>query len=265
MATGLQFDDEVTRSLQALYLTKDAARRREAVLDALQLQSGESVLDIGAGPGFLAAEMAKAVAPAGLIHGIDASNSMLELARKRCANQPGVDFQTGDATRLPVGDASFDVAVSVQVYEYVADIMTALSELYRVLRPGGRAAVVSTDWDAIAWQSSDSQRMHRVLEAFAEHCAYTALPRTLAPKLRHVGFEVRQQRVIPQFNPIYDPDTYSFQIARLIARFVPGRKGVTAQEASEWLEDLRQTGQRGEYFFSLNQYLYIVTKPELRP
>ena len=228
----------------------------------MRLQSGERVLDIGTGPGFLAAEMADAAGPGGQIHCIDMSEPMLDMARRRCAGKPRVSFQPGSATDLPFGDATFDAAISVQVYEYIPDITKALSELYRVLRPGGRAVVVSTDWDAIAWHASDSARMSRVLSAFEEHCTYTALPRTLAPKLRQAGFMLEEQRVIPQFNPMYKPDTYSYQIARLIGSFVPGRQGVTEEEALAWLEDLRRTGERGEYFFSLNQYLYLVVKPE---
>ena len=122
--------------------------------------------------------------------------------------------------------------------------------------------VVSTDWDAIAWHASDSSRMSRVLNAFEEHCVHTALPRTLAPRLRQAGLIVKEQRVIPQFNPIYDPHTYSYHIALLVSSFVPGRRGVTAEEARAWIEDLKQTGERGEYFFSLNQYLCSVVKPE---
>lgn len=101
-----------------------------------------------------------------------------------------------------------------------------------------------------------------MLGAFAEHCAHTSLPRTLAPKLRQAGFILKEQRVIPQFNPIYNTDTYSCQIARLISSFVAGRQGVTEEETDAWVEDLRQTAERGEYFFSLNQYLYLVVKPE---
>jgi arsenite methyltransferase len=262
LASGLQFDDAVTKGLEALYLTADAARRREAVLDALQLQSGERVLDIGTGPGFVAMEMAAAVGPAGRIHAIDASEPMLAMAKTRCADKPWVGFQKGSATELPVEDACFDVAVSVQVYEYVADVAAALAEMYRALRPGGRAAIVSTDWDSIAWNASDRGRMDRVLEAFAEHCVHTALPRTLAFRLRQAGFAVREQRVIPQFNPAYEPDSYSYQIAPLIASFAAGRGGVTDEDARAWLEDLRTTGERGEYFFSLNQYLCLAVKPQ---
>ena len=262
IGTGLQFDTAVNRNLEALYQTEDAARRRQVVLDALQLQSGERVLDIGTGPGFLAAEMAHAVGPGGQIHCIDMSEPMLDMARKRCADTPWVVFQPGAATDLPFGNATFDAAISVQVYEYVPDIAKALSELYRVLRPGGRAVVVATDWDAIAWHASDSARMSRVLGAFGEHCVYTALPRTLGPRLRQAGFILKEQRVIPQFNATWDPDSYSYQIARLISAFVPGRKGVREADARAWLEDLRRTGELGEYFFSLNQYLCLVGKPE---
>jgi len=101
-----------------------------------------------------------------------------------------------------------------------------------------------------------------VLSAFKEHCVYTALPRTLAPSLKRAGFILKEQRIIPQFNATWDPDSYSYQIARLISAFVPGRQGVTKEEARAWVEDLRGTGERGEYFFSLNEYLCLVVKPE---
>nr|VFJ96114.1 MAG: Methyltransferase domain-containing protein [Candidatus Kentron sp. H]VFJ96915.1 MAG: Methyltransferase domain-containing protein [Candidatus Kentron sp. H]VFK02591.1 MAG: Methyltransferase domain-containing protein [Candidatus Kentron sp. H] len=262
MNTDLQFDDEQGRRLDALYRTKDAVERRRIVLDALGLGTGERVLDIGTGPGFLAAEMAECVGPSGQVCGIDLSEPMLEIARRRCEGKPWVRFGMGDALALPVADAGFDVAVSVQVHEYVVDTMKALSEMYRVLRPGGRGAIVSTDWAAIAWHSSDEARMKRVLDAFSNHCAFIALPRTLASRLRGTGFVVKAQRVIPQFNSIYDPDSYSYRLIPIIGSFVSGRFGVTAEEVDEWGKDLQQMGQQGEYFFSLNGYLHLAIKPE---
>jgi arsenite methyltransferase len=259
---GTTFDDATAQVFEAVYQTADAARRRAAVLDALQLRPGERALDIGAGPGFVAVEMAEAVGPRGRIHCIDNSESMLNLARKRCAEKPWVTFQPGTATDLPVGDSAFDAAISVQVYEFIADVDRALSEMHRALRPGGRAVIVSTDWHSIAWHASDHARMSRVLSAFEEHCAHIDLPRTLAPKLRQIGSIVKDQSVIPQFNPSYKVDTYSYHLARLITSFTPGRRCVTEEEARAWLEDLRQTDERGEYFFCLNQYLCLAAKPE---
>jgi hypothetical protein len=103
--------------------------------------------------------------------------------------------------------------------------------------------------------------MSRVLAAFEEHCPHADLPRTLAPKLRRAGFTLRTQSVVTQFNPVCDPDTYSHHLIRLIRSFVVDRKGVTAEEADQWASELRELDERGEYFFCLNQYLMVATKP----
>lgn len=260
MASVLEFDEEMSRRVEAIYKTEDAARRRRAVLDALAPSSGERVIDIGTGPGFLALEIAGRVGPTGDVVGIDISGPMLQLASARSADIPQVRFATADATKVPVPDASFDVAVSVQVFEYVADVQGALVEMYRVLRPGGRGAIVTTDWRTLAWNSRDEGRMQRVMAAFAEHCAHQDLPRWLGPRLRAVGFEVAHQSVLPQFNPTFDPNTYSALLVGAIASFVPGRGGVSADEAAAWAADVHRTGAQGDYFFCLNQYLFSVVK-----
>ena len=75
MSTGLQFDHEMARRAEAVYKTRDAARRRRAILDALQLQPEERVIDIGTGPGFVAYEMADLVGSKGRILGVDISGT----------------------------------------------------------------------------------------------------------------------------------------------------------------------------------------------
>jgi SAM-dependent methyltransferase len=189
---------------------------------------------------------------------------MLTLARTYCANLPiaqWVTFQQAEATRLPFADATFDVAVSTQVYEYVNDLTTALAELQRVLRPRGRALILDTDWDSIVWHSTDRARMERVLAAWQEHLVHAFLPRTLSAQLRNAGLALQQQEVIVIFNPTWDVNTYSYHQIPMIASFVAGREGVTQEEAHAWAEDLRQLGEAHEYFFSLNRYLFLAIKP----
>ena len=261
MASVLEFDEQMSRWVEAMYMTEDAARRRRAVLEALGPSSGERVIDIGTGPGFLAREMADRVGHTGEVLGVDMSEPMLQLARERCAGLSQVRFESADATRLPAPDARFDVAASVQVFEYVVDVEAALVEMHRILRPGGRGAIVTTDWRTLAWNSSDEGRMQRVMGAFAEHCAHQDLPRWLGPKLRSVGFEVVGEQVLPQFNPTFDHHTYSALLAVAIASFVAGRAGITADEAAEWASDVHRMGTQGNYFFCLNQYLFSVVRP----
>jgi len=262
MSTGFQFDEEASRRIEAIYSTLDVVAQRRAVLQTLELRPGERVLDVGSGPGFLAAEMAVAVGDSGQVRGLDVSKNMVAISQRRCASFSHVEIQVGNATRLPFPDCEFDVAVSTQVYEYLSDIdlTSALAELHRVLRPGGRVLILDTDGDSLVWHSTDRARMARVLAAWEEHCADFHLPPKLSTRLSRVGFSLRRRDVIPLFNPEHDPNTYSYGLMSMIVDFVPGKRGVTREEAEAWAEDLRRLGKEGSYFFSLNRYLFLAIK-----
>ncbi len=225
MSAGLQYDEETSKRLEASYSTPDVVAQREAVLQLLELRPGENVLDVGSGPGFLAADMARAVGDSGRVRGIDISEAMIAISQRRCANMAHVAFQVGTATRLPFPESGFDVAVSTQVYEYLndTDVTAALSELYRILRPGGRTLILHTDGASLVWHSTDPVRMKRVLEAWSDHCVDFHLPRRLTSKLAQAGFQISRRHCIPLFNPDYDPNTYSHHLIGLIAAFVPGK------------------------------------------
>ena len=248
----LDFGEENARRLEAVYMTPDVIDVRRATRAALSLQPGERVLDIGSGPGFLAAEMAAEVGPDGRVHGVDPSESMLASARRLGA---AVEYSTGDALALPFPDEHFDVAVCTQVYEYVEDIAAALSEARRVLRSGGRLLVLDTDWDSIVWHSSDRERMERVLAVWNEHLADPYLPRRLPRLLRAAGLQPTKSMVIPILNVGSDRGTFSAGMSGLVAAFVAGRGGVSETDATAWEQDLAALGD--DYFFSLNRYLFV--------
>jgi SAM-dependent methyltransferase len=261
MSAELEFDEERSRLVEAVYLTPDVAATRHAVLRALELRQGERFLDVGVGPGLLAAEAARTVGPAGQVCGIDLSVSMLALARRRCADLPWVAIGRGDATALAFPDGVFDAAAAVQVYAYVEDLDMALAELFRALRPGGRAVVLDTDLDSMVWHAEDQERMDRILAVYGQHAAYPNLPRILGPKLRSAGFTVSHRDLIPIFNPELHPNTFSHGSMEFVAGFVRGR-GVAPEVVAAWLEELRALGAAGRYFFSLNRYVFLVTRPE---
>ena len=261
MSTGLEFDAAAARRLEKVYLTPDVAAQRGAVLEVLALEAGERVLDIGSGPGLLARDMAEAVGAQGRVRGVDISADMLVLSKARCAAQPWVEFEIADAAGLPYPDAAFDAAVSTQVYEYVPDIPAALAELHRVLRPGGRALILDTDYDSLVMNTRDQARMDRIMAAWDEHFVHAGLPRVLAFGLREAGFTILRREVVPLFNPELHEDTFSHGMIGLIAAFAAGRKGVSEAEAQAWAAELRALGASGDYFFSLNRYLFLAEKP----
>jgi arsenite methyltransferase len=255
----MDFDERASRHLAGVYTTPDVVEQRRLTIAALDLQPGEDVLDIGAGPGFLAWEMAAVVGPTGSVHGVDPSESMLAIAaeRERVPGAAPVAFRAGDALDLPFDDASFDVAVATQVYEYVEDMPAALAQARRVLRPGGRLLVLDTDWDSIVWRSSDRERMRRILAAWDEHLADPHLPARLGGLLADAGFTVTVRTTIPILNAGAATAGFSTGLIGFIAAFVPGRQGITEDEARAWAEDLE--GQGEDYFFSINRYVFVAT------
>lgn len=238
----LEFDEATARQLEATYQTPDMVEQRRRTREILALRRGEHVLDIGSGPGFLAAEMAEDVGPEGRVVGVDPSETMLAMGARRGAP---VEYAEGDALGLPFPDGTFNAAVATQVYEYVTDMPAALAEAHRVLKPGGRLLILDTDWDAVVWHSSDRDRMLRVLEKWNDHLADPYLPRRLPGLLRDAAFELREATIIPILNR-GEADDFSRGVLHTIAGFV---------HDEAWKDDLLAMGD--DYFFSLNRYVFV--------
>jgi ubiquinone/menaquinone biosynthesis C-methylase UbiE len=257
----LEYDDQATRRLLAVYTTPDVVAQREALIRVLGPRRGERVLDVGSGPGFLASAIADAVGEAGAVSGIDISEPLNAIARAHCKHQAWVEIRRGSATQLPFSDACFDAAISTQVLEYVEDVDAAIGELLRIVRSGGRVVIVDTDWDSIVRYSHDPERMKRILAAWEQHAPHPRLPRSLARRLRQTGFRIELQQVLPLFNPSFADDSYSNRVIDLILSYVTDRAGISLADATMWAQDLREAGKKGDYFFSLNRYAFLAIKP----
>jgi demethylmenaquinone methyltransferase / 2-methoxy-6-polyprenyl-1,4-benzoquinol methylase len=115
-------------------------RRRAADLAALA--PGGRALDVATGTGDLAFELATRVAPGGEVVGVDFSERMLELARAKAAPVTPVRFQSGNALALEYPDGAFDAATVGFGARNFSDLSRGLSEMARVVRPGGRVVVL---------------------------------------------------------------------------------------------------------------------------
>lgn len=136
--------------LYARTIARFEAPSQRRVLDDLDLSAGDTVVDVGCGPGRLLPDLAERVEPTGVVVGVDAAPSMLAQARQR-ARAAGVTDRLslirGDARRLPVADGGADAVCAFDVLDLFArgDLETVLAECHRVLPPDGQLCVTTMD------------------------------------------------------------------------------------------------------------------------
>lgn len=247
------YDESAVEREEANYQTPTARERRAFVRDQLAIEPGESVLSIGCGPGFEPVELAEAERP-GRVTGVDVNPIMLTRARERCSGE--VSLLRGTATNLPVEDGVFDAAVSVQVYEYIEDVAGALVELHRILDDDGRAIIYATDWDSLIWRTSDAERTEQVLEVWDGHCVHPRLGSELQAVLQSSPFTIESVTAFPIVLTDLGEDSFAHHLLEFVREFVTQRH--ESETAEMWADDLRTLDRRGETFFSLCQYSYLV-------
>jgi demethylmenaquinone methyltransferase / 2-methoxy-6-polyprenyl-1,4-benzoquinol methylase len=164
---------------------------------------GDRALDVATGTGDLAIALADRAGSEGEIVGCDFSEAMLELARLKA---PGIRFEPANALDLPYGDDEFDAATVGFGARNFSDLARGLAEMARVVRPGGRVAVL---------EITTPQR----------------------PPLKWF-FEVWFDRIVPALGRLAgDPDAYSY-LPSSVRRF-PGPRELAAALAAVGLVDVR--------------------------
>ena len=114
-------------------------RWRKRAADLARVRPGDRVLDVATGTGDLALELDRRVSPGGEVVGMDFSESMLELARRKAT---GIRFEAGNALDLAYADGEFAAATVGFGARNFSDLARGLSEMVRVTRPGGRVVVL---------------------------------------------------------------------------------------------------------------------------
>ena len=257
----MAFDEKVAAQLDAFYRTRDVIRRRELALAALDAQPADVVVDIGCGPGFYVAALAE---QAGSVTGIDPSPSMLAVAARKTVGHRNVTLLEGAATPLPLEDASVDRALSVQVFEYIADVPAALAEIHRVLRPGGRVVLWDIDWTTLSWHADDAERMARMTEAWDRHLVHPALPQTLAPSLRAAGFADVRCDAHVFCTTAMDSESFGGNLPKILGGYLRGLDDIPEDDIAAWEAELRDLDARGAYYFALTQCCFSATRPAQR-
>ncbi len=134
------------------------------------LTPGQTLLDVGCGPGNITMDLAALVAP-GRVIGIDAAADAIDAANQVNTQPEQVSFAIGDVYALDAPDATFDVVHAHQVLQHLTRPVDALREMRRVLRPGGVVAARDSDYSCFSWAPLDPRltRWNELYHALARH------------------------------------------------------------------------------------------------
>jgi len=255
-----KYDKKAAALVDRSYQTPEIVNQRLRTLSAMALRRGESVLDAGCGTGLLLEQEALAVGNGGRAEGVDFSEDMLELASARCADMPQVHLQQGNIETLPFEDASFDAASCTQTLLYVKNLDKALRELYRVLKPGGRIAVLETDWSGAILNSHDQALTQRIFGAWDAALVNPNLPKQLRPLLLGLGFGALRVEAIPILNSSYSENSFSANMLKNYAAVALKRNLISQTESDEWLQGIDRLIEQDAYFFCVNRFLFTAIK-----
>lgn len=254
------YDKKAAQDIERSYQTPEIVRQRIQTLEALALRAGEHVLDAGCGTGLLVQGMSSTIGSQGRIVGVDFSNDMLEVAKNRCSELDNIELKQGSVTELNFADNSFDAASCTQTLLYVDDIETALSELHRVLKPGGRVAILETDWRGVVLSSPDDIMTRKILDAWDATVSSPNLPVKLTPLLKKLNFAAIKTTAIPILNTSYSDVNFSSSMLENFSECAVKIKSITENEAESWMTQILALSKEDAYFFCVNRFLFTAVK-----
>jgi ubiquinone/menaquinone biosynthesis C-methylase UbiE len=177
------------------WLTEGKARRR--CLELAAIRDGENVLEVAVGTGLAFTDILEAN-PTGRNEGIDLTRAMLARAEKKAARSGARNYRlrVGDAYALDYPDDSFDVLVNNYMFDLLPerDFTAVLDEFRRVLRPGGRLAMVNMT-QGERWYNGLWRHVYAMNPALLGGCRGVSL----LPFLRECGFEQTTREYVSQF------------------------------------------------------------------
>jgi ubiquinone/menaquinone biosynthesis C-methylase UbiE len=237
---------ELLRHLQRTSETEEVVRIGQERLARFGIPRRGIVADLGCGLGGQTIMLARHVSPgSGRAIGVDMSKAMLSFARARPdAEGLPIEFREADVHRLPFEDESLDAVWIERVLIHVEDPRRVLRELWRVLRPGGRASFAETAHHGTTFDSPDREVSDLIAATNRASLRNPDVGPALPRLLREAGFAGSE--LYPELFRLkgFEMAAVGFRWREILARFVEEGR-ITEERAGAWLEGMRTADAAG--------------------
>jgi ubiquinone/menaquinone biosynthesis C-methylase UbiE len=225
----------------------------------LDVREGQHILDVGCGTGEDAQALARLVGTGGRVVAVDFSQVMIAEATRRAENRglPLV-FQLADAHHLDFPDNTFAACRCDRSFMHLETPVRALREMVRVTRPGGRVLVYEVDFETVTVDVRDRKLGRKVVNFWCDGFRNGWLGRHIPALFQEVG--LLEINVVPA----------TLRVPYIIATQMIGGQVVeraraagvlSADEATVWLQELREAEQSGRFFCTLTGFIVVGRKP----
>ena len=252
--------------VSAEYLKKaaDITRQiKQRSYELMQISAGDTVLDLGCGPGMDTIPLANIVGDRGRVVGVDLDADMLKEA-DRYAIQAGVGHiathQQSSVSALPYADHTFDACRMerlLQVLPATVPMSLVLAEAVRVLKPGAAIVAVDTDWGSVSVDAEDSVLERTLMTFFAEHMR----PNGFAGRQLYRHFkEQGLSQVEAEVFALQHREFAQTPFGDWLCDAALAQQRITLSQAQAWKSQLQRATEQGLFWSSVNMVVVSAIK-----
>ncbi len=235
---------------------------KSLVRSKLDVQPGQQILEVGAGIGEDAQEVAKLVGQEGQVIGLDFSQIMVDIAQQRSLglNLP-LHFVQGDVHHLPFEDNTFDRCFADRTFQHLPDPRQALSEMIRVTKPNRLVLIVDPDHETNVLDTPYPDVTRRFFRFRNDGMRQPGIAHRLYALFKEFG--LTDVGVEPLTRIATD-----YEVIRPVAHYIEGMRTaqehgvVTAEEAEQWITYMESTIQHDRFFHAMTYFITTGLKPK---
>jgi SAM-dependent methyltransferase len=223
-------------------------------IERTMVQPSSAVLDVGCGFGLETERLARLVGEGGTATGIDESAQFIaEAVRRASAAGLHIDYRAGLAEHLPYANKSFDHVRAERLLIYLTDVSKALSEMRRVLRPGGVLALIEPDFGTTTVNVSDRALVRRVMAHEADTAVKQSwLPGQLTPMLTGLG--LRDVKIATRV--LIFPQALGATYFSSVAQNAANDGVISKRECAAWQAEIAELSRSARLFGTVDYFLF---------